>query len=95
MKRYMWWKSNNDFNRLPPPAAIQPGDARSAGLRNSKHIALLSEQMGWMDGWFICDFTSFSAVFQSYQDDGTDDDERIFAMEPRLMRGWNPEPQDQ
>ena len=95
MKRYMWWKSNNDFNRLPPPAAIKQGDARSAGLRNSKHIALPSEQMGWMDGWFICDFTSFSAVFQSYQDDGTDDDERIFAMEPRLMRGWNTEPQDQ
>ena len=60
-----------------------------------KHSALLSEQMGWMDGWLICDFTSFSAVFQSYQDDGTDDDERIFAMEPRLMRGSNPEPQDQ
>ena len=52
-------------------------------------------QMGRMDGWFICDFTSFSAVFQSYQDDGTDDDERIFAMEPRLMRGSNPEPQVQ
>ena len=51
MKRYMWWKSFNDFNRLPPPAAIKPGDARSAGLRNSKHSALLSEQMGWMDGW--------------------------------------------
>ena len=54
----------------------------------------VSKWDGWMDGWFICDFTSFSAVFQSYQDDGTDDDERIFAMEPRLMRGWNPEPQD-
>ena len=89
MKRYMWWKSINDFNRLPPPAAIKPGDARSACLRNSKH------RMGWMDGWLICDFTSFSAVFQSYQDDGTDDDERIFALEPRLMRGSNPEPQDQ
>ena len=22
-----------------------------------------------MDGWMTCDFTSFSAVFQSYQDD--------------------------
>ena len=22
-----------------------------------------------MDGWMICDFTSFSTVFQSYQDD--------------------------
>ena len=24
----------------------------------------------WMDGRMICDFTSFSTVFQSYQDDG-------------------------
>ena len=24
---------------------------------------------GWMDGWMTCDFTSFSTVFQSYQDD--------------------------
>ena len=24
----------------------------------------------WMDGWMICEFTSFSTVFQSYQDDG-------------------------
>ena len=23
-----------------------------------------------MDGWMICDFTSFSTVLQSYQDDG-------------------------
>ena len=23
-----------------------------------------------MDGWMTCDFTSFSTVFQSYQDDG-------------------------
>ena len=23
-----------------------------------------------MDGWMICDFTSFSTVFQSYQGDG-------------------------
>ena len=22
------------------------------------------------DGWMICDFTSFSTVFQSYQEDG-------------------------
>ena len=22
------------------------------------------------DGWMTCDFTSFSTVFQSYQDDG-------------------------
>ena len=95
MKRYMWWKSINGLNRLPPPAAIKPGDARSAGLRNYQHSALLSEQMGWMNGWLVCDFKSFSAVFQSYQDDGTDDDERIFTMEPRLMRGSNPEPQDQ
>ena len=25
--------------------------------------------LGWMDGWITCDFTSFSTVFQSYQDD--------------------------
>ena len=25
---------------------------------------------GWMAGWMTCDFTSFSTVFQSYQDDG-------------------------
>ena len=24
---------------------------------------------GWMDRWMPCDFTSFSTVFQSYQDD--------------------------
>ena len=24
----------------------------------------------WMDGLMICDLTSFSTVFQSYQDDG-------------------------
>ena len=23
-----------------------------------------------MDGWMICDFTSFSTVFKSYQNDG-------------------------
>ena len=23
-----------------------------------------------IDGWMACDFTSFSTVFQSYQDDG-------------------------
>ena len=25
---------------------------------------------GWLDGWITCDFTSFLAVFQSYQNDG-------------------------
>ena len=24
---------------------------------------------GMVDGWFTCDFTPFSTVFQSYQDD--------------------------
>ena len=36
----------------------------------------------WMDGWMTCDFTSFSTVFQSYQDDGQ-----------MIMKGcvqWNP-----
>ena len=27
-------------------------------------------QFVWLDGWMTCDFTSFSTVFQSYQDDG-------------------------
>ena len=30
-----------------------------------------------MNGWMICDFTSFSTVFQLYQDDG-----RLCAMGP-------------
>ena len=25
---------------------------------------------GWMDGWMVCNFTPFSTVFQSYQEDG-------------------------
>ena len=29
----------------------------------------VSLALGWMDGWMTCDFTSFSTVFQSYQDD--------------------------
>ena len=35
-----------------------------------------------LDGWMTCDFTSFSTVFQSYQDDGQ-----------MIMKGcvqWNP-----
>ena len=28
------------------------------------------ETVGARDGWLTCDFTSFSTVFQSYQDDG-------------------------
>ena len=35
-----------------------------------------------LDGWMTCDFTSFSSVFQSYQDDGQ-----------MIMKGcvqWNP-----
>ena len=39
--------------------------------------------VGWMDRWATYDFTSFSTVFQSYQDDG-----RVImkdhAMEPSL-----------
>ena len=31
-----------------------------------------------------CDFTSFLTVFQSYQDDVLDDNERLCAMELRL-----------
>ena len=34
------------------------------------------------DGWMICDFTSFSTVFQSYQDDGR--------MITKGCEQWNP-----
>ena len=61
--------------------------------------------MGWMDdlqcmtrclwdGWMTCDFTSFSTVYQSYQDKV--DNETLCAMELclrwsrfRLKRGLN------
>ena len=35
-----------------------------------------------MDGWMTCDFTSFSTVFQSYQDDGQ--------MIMKCCVQWNP-----
>ena len=34
-----------------------------------------------MDGWMTCDFMSFLTVFQSYQDDVLDDNERLCAVE--------------
>ena len=37
--------------------------------RFSTIITSYQETHGWMDGWMTCDFTSFSTVFQSYQDD--------------------------
>ena len=36
-------------------------------------MGMVGERVGrWVggDGWMVCDFTSFSTVFQSYQDDG-------------------------
>ena len=30
----------------------------------------VSDIDGWVDGWMTCNFTSFSAAFQPYQDDG-------------------------
>ena len=39
---------------------------------------------GWMDGWKTCNCTSFSTVFQSYQDEKGDENERLCAMEPCL-----------
>ena len=54
-----------------------------------------------IDGWMIFNFTSFSAVFQSYHDDAADDHERLSTMEPclplrrfRLKRGSNSGPLD-
>ena len=35
----------------------------------NEHTHLKSLSLS-MDGWMACDFTSFSTVFQSYQDDG-------------------------
>ena len=43
---------------------------------------IMKRCMHLMDGWMICDFTSFSTVLQSYQDDGR-----------MIMKGcvqWNP-----
>ena len=40
---------------------------------------------GNLDGWMASNFTSFTTVFQSYQEDGGDDNERLCAMEPRLQ----------
>ena len=40
-------------------------------------VLLLELQYCRMTGWMICDLTSFSTVFQSYQNDG-----RL------IMKGW-------
>ena len=64
------------------PAAIEPEDARSAGQRNSKHSALLSKQMGWMDGMRF--YVLFNSVFSHIRTMGADDDERMCSMKPRL-----------
>ena len=37
-------------------------------VRSEIHSLKLSV---WADGWMTCEFTSFSTVFQSYQDDGS------------------------
>ena len=47
-----------------------------------KTLALTRKYEIVIDGWMTCDFTSFSTVFQSYQDDGQ-----------MIMKGcvqWNP-----
>ena len=54
----------------------------SISLVDSLMIAVRIEEECRIDGWMTCDFTSFSTVFQSYQDD-----ERL------IMKGcvqWNP-----
>ena len=38
-------------------------------VRLKKSWAINFVMGGWMDGWMTCHFTSFSTVFQSYQDD--------------------------
>ena len=47
--------------RFPPQAGLEPGTARSVGQR----LTYGPHKNGWM----ICNFPSFSTVFQSYRDD--------------------------
>ena len=51
-----------------------------------------------MDRWMTCDFTIFSTVFQSYQDDGwmiMKGCEQWNCKDPRLKWGSNLGPSDQ
>ena len=48
----------NFFITLGPGCALKK---LAKGLQAAKTL---------MDGWMICNFKSFSTVFQSYQDDG-------------------------
>ena len=32
-------------------------------------LVCMNVQDGWMDGWMTCNFTSFTVLLQSYQDD--------------------------
>ena len=51
-------------------------------LSDLSHVAAKLFLFCMVDGWMTCDFTSFSTVFQSYQDDGQ-----------MIMKGcvqWNP-----
>ena len=54
-----WELLKNINNTLVPNGTITFYFILSSELRPLK-----------MDGWMTCDFTSFSTVFQSYQDDG-------------------------
>ena len=40
------------------------------GEKERKIYAKIIDLRYALDGWITCDFTSFSTVFQSYQDDG-------------------------
>ena len=59
----------------------------SSVIKNdASHVSLYFDHRGlnhgWMNGWMTCDFTSFSTVFQSYQNK-----ERLI-MKGRVQ--WNP-----
>ena len=55
-----------------PPAFSNNKNGRHLGARKNSHLTSAKTfffSFEGMDGWMTCDFTSFSTVFQSLQDD--------------------------
>ena len=59
------------WEKLPAPAALETRTTSSASQRltYSATGAPHKREEIMVDGWMTCDFTSFSTVFQSYQDE--------------------------